>query len=157
MCKSYGVVDSDSSVSTILLAALPSHSSGILPSFLNPFLKCSNALTIPSFDVPARIFVPSVIVIGLSVLLRIVKQEIPSTVVFSWSPPLSVIINEAFFPKNNDSLNPSEERYCIGGLKRWLLKLTHFSPRLKCVNMLSEGIKFTYVNFERKVIDISHG
>ena len=43
-----------------------------IPSFLNPFLKRPKASTIPSFDVPANIFVPSVMVIGLSVLFRMV-------------------------------------------------------------------------------------
>jgi len=59
---------------------------------------------------PARIFMLSVIVMGLSVLFRIVKQGIPSAVVSSCRPPLSVITNEASFHKNSDSLSPSGGR-----------------------------------------------
>ena len=79
------------SVATILSAALPSQSSGTLPAFLNPFLKRPNSRRIPSLDVPAKIFVPSVIVIGLSVLLRRVKQGIPRAVVSPFSLPMLLI------------------------------------------------------------------
>jgi hypothetical protein len=77
-------------MATSLLAARPSHSSGILPFFFPSFLKLLKARSIPSPLLPITVLVPSSMVIGLSVFSLIVKQGMPSAVVSSCMPPLSV-------------------------------------------------------------------
>src|SRR4051812_22363848 len=76
-------VHSESSLSTILVAACPSHFSGIEPSREAQSRTEKAASRILAGSLPTRMFVPISQVIGRSVLDRSVIQGMPSAVVSS--------------------------------------------------------------------------
>src|SRR5665809_48824 len=78
------------STATIRSAALPSHFSGTLPATGGADKARLPASRMACLPVPIRRLVPSLQVTGRSVVLRRVRQGIPSAVVSSWIPPLSV-------------------------------------------------------------------
>ena len=83
----------------VLIAAFPSHNSGILP-FLNlPFKTLSNASLINFSSGITNSLVPTSTVIGRSVLFLSVIQGTFNAVVSSWTPPESVMTKRASFIK----------------------------------------------------------
>lgn len=91
-------------ISIILGAALPSHSSG-----REPVLPCPESIFLVSDwiregAVPTKILVPSETVIGRSVFSLNVKHGIPSAVVSSWIPPLSVKTTAASINRLRNSI-----------------------------------------------------
>ena len=82
--------------STILLADLPSHNSGIPPVFHSPEKRVLIAGAIFFGFVPINSLVPTEIVSGRYVFSRNVKHGTPITVVSSVIPPESVITAKDF-------------------------------------------------------------
>src|SRR6516225_33067 len=86
--------ESPANSAAIRSPACPSQSGGCLLASVCPSLRRA-ALTIASRRLSTSSLVPIVIVTGLSVFGRAVRQGIPRNVVSSWTPPESVNTSDA--------------------------------------------------------------